>query len=135
LKVKIIQRQEFVIGGWTDEKGSPGRLGALLVGYYDSKDCKPIGGKLKYAGRVGSGFTGATHALMMKILRELAADSSPFSEKVPKKNAHFVEPSLVIEVEYRRWPRGGQIQQAAFKGLRTDKRAATVVKEDPDCLG
>jgi bifunctional non-homologous end joining protein LigD len=138
LKVKIVQRQEFVIGGWTDEKGSSGRLGALLVGYYENKcvdkNAKPRAAKMRYAGRVGSGFTGETQALMQKILRELAADESPFTEKVPKKSVHFVKPQLVAEVEYRRWPQGGQIQQAAFKGLRTDKRSREVIKEDPDCL-
>jgi bifunctional non-homologous end joining protein LigD len=132
-KIKIVQRQEFVVGGWTT--GNNGRaLGAMLVGYYAGK-------KLRYAGKVGSGFTQQTLGEMERRLAPLGRQSNPFAEPVPGAGlapgrwtrssgaVHFVEPSTVIEVEYRRWPKDGLIQQAAYKGLRTDKRARDVVKE------
>jgi bifunctional non-homologous end joining protein LigD len=129
LKVKRVLRQEFVVGGWTTEHGSPRRLGALQVGYYDA--AKP--GKLQYAGGVGSGFTQATLASMWARLQEIRSTESPFAERLPRRDVHFVQPRIVIEVEYRRWPAGGRIQQASFKGVRTDKRAAEVVREDRSC--
>jgi bifunctional non-homologous end joining protein LigD len=132
-KIKIVQRQEFVVGGWTT--GNKGRgLGAMLVGYFDQD-------KFRYAGKVGSGFTRLSLAEMETRLRPLARNSSPFSEPVPGAGlapgrwtrstgtVHFVEPTTIVEVEYRRWPPGGLIQQAAFKGVRTDKRARDVGKE------
>jgi len=132
-KIKIVQRQEFVVGGWTT--GNNGRgIGALLVGYFG-------GEALRYAGKVGSGFTRQTLSMMAKTLAPLSRTSSPFNEPVPGAGlapgrwsrstgaVHFVEPNAVVEVEYRRWPEGGLIQQAAYKGLRTDKRARDVVKE------
>jgi bifunctional non-homologous end joining protein LigD len=132
-KIKIVQRQEFVVGGWTT--GNNGRgLGAMLVGYYQRK-------KFRYAGKVGSGFTRQSLAAMEAKLRALSRPANPFSEPVPGAGlvpgrwtrstgaVHFVEPTTVVEVEYRRWPSDGLIQQAAYKGLRTDKRARDVVKE------
>lgn len=123
-KIKVIQRQELVIGGWLPEKGNPasGRIGALLMGYHDG------GKKLRFAGAVGSGFNAAEHERLNRALRQIAREGSPFAEKTPK-GATFVEPKLVAEIEYRRWPEGGMIQQAAYKGLRMDKDANSVVKE------
>ena len=131
LKIKIVQRQEFVVGGYTDERGTAlrGGLGSLQVGYYDcSADAK-----LHYAGGVGSGFTAETHARLLKLLRERPIDTNPFAERIPGKRVNFVKPELVVEVEYRRWPQGGMLQQAAFKGVRTDKPAREVVREDRAC--
>jgi len=132
-KIKIVQRQEFVVGGWTT--GNKGRgLGAMLVGYFDQD-------KFRYAGKVGSGFTRLSLAEMETRLRPLARNCNPFSEPVPGAGlapgrwtrstgtVHFVEAATIVEVEYRRWPPGGLIQQAAFKGVRTDKRARDVGKE------
>jgi bifunctional non-homologous end joining protein LigD len=132
-KIKIVQRQEFVVGGWTT--GNNGRgLGALLVGYFEQR-------KLRYAGKVGSGFTRDSLAAMEARLAPLTRPSNPFNEPVPGAGlapgrwtrstgaVHFVEPTTVVEVEFRRWPSGGLVQQAAFKGLRTDKRAHDVGKE------
>ncbi|MDQ3439006.1 MAG: DNA ligase, partial [Planctomycetota bacterium] len=136
LKIKIVQRQEFVVGGYTNEKGMGvrgrvgGGLGALQVGYYDS--AKPQQ-KLHYAGGVGSGFSAETHARLLKMLRDRAIDKSPFAQRIPGKQVNFVKPELVVEVEYRRWPEGGMLQQAAFKGVRTDKPAREVVREDRAC--
>jgi bifunctional non-homologous end joining protein LigD len=131
LKVKIIQRQEFVVGGYTNEKGMGirGGLGSLQVGYYDSNQPQ----KLHYAGGVGSGFSAETHARLLKMLRDRAIQKSPFAERIPGKQVNFVRPELVVEVEYRRWPQGGMLQQAAFKGVRTDKPAREVVREDRAC--
>ncbi len=131
LKIKIVQRQEFVVGGYTNEKGmgARGGLGALQVGYYDLATPQ----KLHYAGGVGSGFSAETHARLLKMLRDRGIDKSPFAERIPGKQVNFVKPELVVEVEYRRWPHGGMLQQAAFKGVRTDKPAREVVREDRAC--
>ena len=127
-KIKVIFGQEFVIGGWVPEKGiNQRRVGTLLVGYYDCD------GKLHFAGGVGTGFNAELHASITSKLIPLRISSSPFVERVAKKDVIFVNPQLVAEVEYRRWPEGGQIQQASFKGIRTDKTAREVVKEGQGC--
>ena len=131
LKIKVIFGQEFVIGGWIPEKGiHHDRIGSLLLGYYECpKDGRPP--PLRYAGSVGTGYNTALHAQLTRTLKQRAADHSPFTDRVPKKDVIFVKPDLVAEIEYRRWPEGGLVQQASFKGLRTDKRAQDVVKELP----
>jgi bifunctional non-homologous end joining protein LigD len=128
-KIKLVMRQEFVVGGWTQERGSPRQLGALHVGYFDASRRNV----LHYAGGVGSGFTTSDLKSIWKQLQPLSTDRNPFAEAMHRRDLHFVEPKLVIEVEYRRWPADGLVQQAAFKGVRTDKRAAEVVREDPAC--
>jgi bifunctional non-homologous end joining protein LigD len=128
-KVKIVLRQEFVIGGWTVERGSDGvDVGALQLGYYDCD------GKLRFAGPVGSGFTRATLADLAKRLARVKASASPFADRIPKRGINWVKPELIAEVEFRRWPEGGMLQQAAFKGLRFDKKPRDVVKEYQACL-
>jgi bifunctional non-homologous end joining protein LigD len=124
LKIKIVQSQEFVVGGWCPEKGNNrSRIGCLLLGYYE-------GDRLRYAGSVGTGFTDAIHRQLVEKLRKIERPTSPFVDKVPKPNAIFVDPKLVVEVDYRRWPEGGLVQQASYKGLRMDKKASQVVKEE-----
>ncbi|HEV8378367.1 MAG TPA: non-homologous end-joining DNA ligase [Tepidisphaeraceae bacterium] len=124
LKIKIIQSQEFVVGGWCPEKGdNRSRIGCLLLGYYDK-------GQLRYAGSVGTGFTDAIHRQLVEKHQKIERPTSPFVDKVPKPNAIFVDPKLVVEVDYRRWPEGGLVQQASYKGLRMDKKASQVVKEE-----
>lgn len=128
-KIKIVHGQEFVVGGWIPEGGTrDSRVGSLLIGYYD---CPRAGEKpvLHFAGGVGSGFTEATHARLFRLLEERAVPTSPFAERLPKRGVRFVRPELVIEVEFRRWPEGSHVQQAAFKGIRTDKAPQQVVKE------
>ncbi|MBV8780789.1 MAG: non-homologous end-joining DNA ligase [Phycisphaerae bacterium] len=133
LKIKTVLRQEFVVGGYTT--GNNGReLGAMLVGYYQGKN-------FRYAGKVGSGFNQQSLLSMLKTLRPLERETSPFSDPAPGAGLtrgrwtrtggpiHFVEPKTIVEVEFRRWPDDGSIQQAAFKGVRTDKRPREVIKE------
>jgi bifunctional non-homologous end joining protein LigD len=126
-KIKIVQRQEFVIAGWVPERtGLPNRIGAVLVGVHDCD------GKLIYAGKVGTGLSAADHAPLLKKLAPFETTKNPFAGatlgEVPR-NAKFTRRALVAEIEYRRWPASGIIQHAAFKGLRTDKSPKDVVKE------
>ena len=126
LKVKIIQRQELVIGGWIPEQGGRmNHVGALLTGYYDRD------GKLHYAGSVGTGFNAKTHAQLTSLFAKHQRSTQPFAEKLPKKGMLWLDPVLVAEIEYRRWPAGGLMQQGAFKGLRSDKSPREVVRELP----
>ena len=127
-KIKIVLRQEFVIGGWTLERNGGGGIGALQLGYYDCD------GKLRFAGPVGSGFTHATHAMLSKRLAENETDISPFADRLPKRGIKWVKPKLLAEVEFRRWPEEGMLQQAAFKGLRDDKDPREVVREYQACI-
>jgi bifunctional non-homologous end joining protein LigD len=127
LKIKNTLRQEFVIGGWLPGEGRRSkRIGALLMGYYD-------GPALVYAGRVGTGFTDATLDDLSSRLAPLRRDSSPFDRgpRLPRE-AVFVEPRLVAEVEFREWTEEGVMRAPSFKGLRDDKPATAVNEEDGD---
>jgi bifunctional non-homologous end joining protein LigD len=121
VKVKNVNRQEMVIGGWLPGEGNrQGRLGALLIGYYDGDD-------LRFAGKVGTGFTDRGLDEMAARLAPLARDTSPFADKVPWKGARYVEPELVGDVEFTEWTQGGTLRHPSFKGLRTDKSPREVV--------
>ena len=125
IKLKCAQRQEFVIGGWTDPKGSRAGLGSLLLGVHDAA------GKLVYAGKVGSGFNENTLVQLSKQLQKLAADKSPFSKRVPESGVHWVKPRLVAEVTFSEWTGDGHLRHPVFHALRTDKPASAIVREDP----
>ncbi|MEZ2331442.1 DNA ligase D [Mesorhizobium sp. RCC_202] len=125
VKSKCTLRQEFVIGGYLPSDKTGRGLRSLLVGYHE-------GGKLRYAGRVGTGFSGKVATDLEKKLDGLEAKSSPFSAAVPKgKGLTFVKPELVGEVEFRSWTSDRIIRHASFQGLREDKPAEEVVQEKP----
>jgi len=136
IKIKIVQQEEFVIGGWTGEKNSSGGLGSLLVGYYQSPCRGQATPPLRYAGRVGTGFTEKTRRLLLSKLKPLQRPTSPFADPLPAPSrfarsaaaVHYAQPQLVAEIAYRRWPEGGAIQHASFHGLRDDKDAREVVR-------
>jgi bifunctional non-homologous end joining protein LigD len=131
LKIKNVNRQELVIGGWLPGKGNRAkRLGALLMGYYESNEHGES--LLRYAGRVGTGFD---EEQLEQLGRELAArrrESSPFSGTQPPREARFVQPELVAEVEFRQWTRERILRHSSYKGLRDDKPAEDVHREMPD---
>jgi bifunctional non-homologous end joining protein LigD len=125
LKVKNVSRQEFVIGGWTPGEGRrKSSVGALLVGYFEEDGGKPV---LRYGGKVGTGFTEAELAALTARLAPLEQKENPFGAgpKMPK-GAHFVEPCLVAEVEFRELTKEGVVRHGAYKGLREDKPATEV---------
>jgi bifunctional non-homologous end joining protein LigD len=122
-KVKITQGQELVVGGWLAGSGRlEGRLGSLLIGYYDDD-------VLRYAGRVGSGLDEHKRSVLEKKLAPLACDTSPF-EKTPKlPGPHWVEPELVVEVEFQNWTGAGILRAPRYRGLRDDKDPSEVTRE------
>jgi bifunctional non-homologous end joining protein LigD len=125
LKVKNVSRQELVIGGWTPGEGRrKEHLGALLVGYFEQDGGKPV---LRYAGKVGTGFTAGDLTAIAARLAPLERKTSPFGAgPKPPKDARFVEPRLVAEVEFREVTGEGMLRHPAYKGLREDKAAAEV---------
>ena len=124
IKVKNTRRQGFVIGGWLPGEGRRrARIGALLVGYYDD-------GELRFAGRVGTGFTDATLSDLGQRLGQLERDTSPFGGRGAPRNAVFCDPELVAEVEFSEWTRAGILRAPSYKGLRFDKDPAEVIRED-----
>jgi DNA ligase D-like protein (predicted ligase) len=125
LKLKCVWEQEFVIGGYTDPAGSRTDFGALLVGYYED-------GALKYAGKVGTGYTAATLRDLGARLRALETPESPFVDARPIPRAtHWTEPELVAQIGFAEWTNDLRLRQPRFLGLRDDKRAAEVVREQP----
>ncbi|MEV5509670.1 non-homologous end-joining DNA ligase [Streptomyces orinoci] len=122
LKLKCGLGQELVIGGFTEPAGSRTGFGALLLGYYQ-------GGRLRYAGKVGTGFDTATLRSLRRRLDELRCEHSPFDDPVRERGAHWVRPELVAETGFTEWTREGRLRHPRFLGLRQDKRATEVVRE------
>jgi DNA ligase D-like protein (predicted ligase) len=122
LKFKCVKDQEFVIGGFTDPQGSRFGFGALLLGYYD-------GGKLRYAGKVGTGFDEATLRALTAKLTELEQDTSPFADPVPERRIHWVRPELVAQIGFSEWTGDGKLRHSRFEGLRDDKKPTDVARE------
>jgi bifunctional non-homologous end joining protein LigD len=132
LKIKVRNRDEFIIVGFSDPDGSREGFGALLLGYYDP------GGELRYAGRVGSGFRAAQLRQLRQLhqrLSELAVKKAPVTLPVGerRKDIHWVRPELVVEVEYAVWTTDKLIRQSTFQGLREDKPPREVAY-DPGSL-
>jgi bifunctional non-homologous end joining protein LigD len=122
LKFKCGFEQELVIGGYTAPRGSRTDLGALLVGHYEGR-------KLRYAGKVGTGFTRATLKDLAAQLAKLTRDDSPFADEIRERNVTWVQPRLVAQVGFSEWTRDGRLRHPRFLGLRDDKAAEEVVRE------
>jgi bifunctional non-homologous end joining protein LigD len=125
LKLKCTRAQELVIGGFTAPRGSRTDLGALLVGHFD-------GDRLHYAGKVGTGLTRATLRELSERLAPLVRETSPFAPQngIPRA-ATWVEPELVAQVAFMQWTPDGRLRHPSFLGLRFDKSAREVVREEP----
>ena len=125
-KVKIRRGQELVVGGWLPGEGNrTGGLGALLVGYHDAEG-------LRYAGRVGTGFSTAELRRLQGRLDERAVDETPFVDELPapvRRQAHFVRPELVVQLEFAEWTADGRLRHAAYIGEREDKEPGEVTRE------
>jgi DNA ligase D-like protein (predicted ligase) len=124
LKFKCVNRQELVIGGFTDPGGERQAFGAILVGYYESGD-------LRYAGKVGTGFDDETLQELHDAMAERGRDSSPFADQVHEKGVHWVDPELVAEVGFTEWTTEGKLRHPRYIGLRDDKAAKDVHRERP----
>jgi DNA ligase D-like protein (predicted ligase) len=125
LKLKCTRAQELVIGGFTAPRGARTDLGALLVGHFED-------GRLRYAGKVGTGFTRATLRELSERLAPLERETSPFEpEKGIPRAATWVEPELVAQIAFMEWTSDGRLRHPSFLGLRFDKPAREVVREEP----
>ena len=137
IKLKIQQQQEFIIGGYTEPAGSRKHFGALLVGFFESR-------QLKFAGKVGTGFNEKILRSLLATFRRMGRESCPFTD-LPEKRAgrygqgvtasemkrcHWIEPKIVCEVKFNEWTRDNRLRQPVFLGLREDKEAKEVVREE-----
>jgi ATP-dependent DNA ligase len=132
-KAKVLNRQEFVVVGWSDPEGTRPHLGALLLGYYTED------GKLIYAGRVGTGMPDKVLAHLRRRLDPQARETSPLSVPPPRSTrygsplvlsrVHWVEPKLVAEITYLTWTADNLLRHTVYVGLREDKPAKDVRRE------
>jgi bifunctional non-homologous end joining protein LigD len=136
VKLKCVQEQEFVIGGYTPPQGARKHFGAILVGYYDKN-------KLVFAGKVGTGFTVKSLSMLYKKLQKEARDDCPFVDLPSKQNGqwvqgitpsmmkkmHWVNPKFVAQIKFAEWTRDGKLRAPVFLGMRDDKDARKVIRE------
>jgi len=126
LKVKNLRTQEVVIGGWKPGEGRrEGTIGSLLLGI-------PGDDGLRYAGKVGTGFTQSSLRELQRLLGPLEAETTPFAGTIPTadaRQAHWVAPEVVGEVRFAEWTRDGRLRHPAWRGLRPDKSPSDVVRE------
>ena len=137
LKVKCLNREEFVVVGWSDPEGTRHRIGALLLGYYTPDD-----GKLIYAGRVGTGMPVAELERLYGRLQPLACERMPLSEPPPRggrfgsplvlSRVHWVRPEMVVEVSYVEMTPDGLLRHVVYLGEREDKLARDVRRDRPE---
>lgn len=126
VKIKCQNRQEFVIGGWTDPKGGRTGLGALLLGYWE-------GNEFFYAGKVGTGFSDKKLRELKKILEPLEVKENPFEHRFSRKSdIHFVEPELVCEVKFANWTKERILRAPVFIALRSDKKPEDIHRDVPE---
>ena len=124
LKFKCENRQELVICGYTDPAGERKHFGALLVGFYEQ-------GKLKYAGKVGTGYDEETLEMLHEKMKKVEQDKSPFEDaEIKEKHVHWLKPKLVGQFRYTEWTDDHKLRHPSFLGLRQDKKAGDVRKED-----
>jgi bifunctional non-homologous end joining protein LigD len=129
LKVKCLNRQEFVIGGYTQPNGARRHFGSLLIGVYNDA------GEFIYSGHVGTGFSDSTLTSLAGLLKKNKTGKMPFNTKPPAiHNVTWVKPTLVAEVEFTEWTRDGILRHPSFKGLRKDKSPRVIRKETVDKL-
>ncbi len=127
LKVKIRPEQELVVGGWVTGAGKAVDLGAILVGVYQD-------GALRYAGKIGAGYTNRTRDELLAAVKPLATDGSPFTPPPPRaasRDARWLRPELVIRAEFAGWTGDGLVRQASYKGIELEKDPLKVIRERP----
>ncbi|MFL6513430.1 MAG: non-homologous end-joining DNA ligase [Chthoniobacterales bacterium] len=136
IKLKVVNEQEFVIGGYTPPGGSRKHFGAILVGYYNN-------GKLLFAGKVGTGFNSKSLSALIKKFRQEHRQTCPFADLPSKqggqwvqgitpsmmKQMHWINPKFVAQIKFAEWTRDGKLRQPVYLGLRDDKKPADVVRE------
>src|SRR5262249_54768215 len=126
IKAKCSDRQELIIAGFVPSTADARAVGALVLGYYED-------GKLQYAGRTGTGFTHETARSLYRKLKSIETSKSPF-EAIPAeergvRKPSWVDPKMVVEVNFHGWTHGDRVRQASFQGVREDKTAKEVVRE------
>ncbi|NUO49982.1 MAG: hypothetical protein HOV80_14095 [Polyangiaceae bacterium] len=124
LKIRCSKRQELVVVGFTDPKGSRAGIGALLLGVHDK-------GKLVYAGKVGTGFSARTLEELRRKLEPIRVDEPPVIGAPRARGQHWTRPDLVAEIGFTEWTRDGRVRHPTFLGLREDKPARKAVRERP----
>jgi bifunctional non-homologous end joining protein LigD len=124
LKLKCATAQEFVVGGFTEPSGSRVGFGALLLGYYE-------GDRLRFAGKVGTGWDVKTLRALRSRLDALERSDPPFADPVRERGVHWLRPEFVAQIAFGEWTRDGMLRHPRYLGERPDKRAREVVRERP----